>query len=111
MLKAPIRPLDPDAAGPFSLADPDKIRRILGDARWTHVSVSPWDGPITIGGGGSVAEAAEFMRKIGPCARAIAEQDLDPAEIQRKLVEHLSPLHEPAGVSLPAACWIVRAET
>lgn len=111
MLKAPVQPPNPDAPGPFSLEDPDKIKRILGDAKWRDITVSPWDGLITIGGGGSVAEAAQFMRKIGHCARAIADQDLDPVEVQRRLVEHLSVLHKPAGVSLPAACWIVRAET
>ncbi len=109
MLKAPLAMPDPDAPGPFSLADPKKIERVLGNAGWTQVSVTPWDGDIAIGGGGSLEESADFLLRIGPCARAIADQGLDPAEARKLLIEKLTPLLGAGGVKLGAACWLVEA--
>ena len=109
MLKAPLQPPDPDAPGPFAFADPAKITRILEAAGWKDIAIKPWDGALMVAGGGSVDEAAQFMLKIGPCARAIADQELDRAEALRRLGDRLAADKGPAGVALPAACWIVGA--
>jgi SAM-dependent methyltransferase len=109
MLKAPLPAPDPTAPGPFSLADADKIRRVLDEAGWRDVQVTAWDGLIPAGGGGTIEETADFMIKIGPCARAIADQALDLNEARRRLVERLTPLFSAQGVLLPAACWVVTA--
>jgi hypothetical protein len=109
MLTAPLAPPDPDAPGPYAFADQGKVQRILQDAGWRGVAMSRWDGALTIGGGGSPAEAADFLLRIGPCARAIADQQLDGGEARRRLIERLSPHHDGAGVALPAACWLVAA--
>lgn len=109
MLKTPLARPDPDAPGPFALADGEKIQRILRDAGWRNIVLSRWDGGITIGGGGSLGETADFMLKIGPCARAIADQDLDVGDAKQRLVDRLSPLYKNDGVVLPAACWLVTA--
>jgi len=109
ILKAPLAKPDPDAPGPFSFADANKIERVLGDAGWAHVSITPWDGDIAIGGGGSLEESADFLLRIGPCARAIVDQGLDPAEARRLLIEKLTPLLSAGGVKLGAACWLVEA--
>ena len=107
MLKEPLKPADPNLPGPFALSDPDKIKRILDAAGWRDVSIARWDGDIAIGA--NATEAAAFLLKIGPCARAISEQELDPAEAKRLLLEFLRPHEGPHGVARPAACWIVRA--
>lgn len=109
LLKAPITPPDPDAPGPFSLADQKKIARVLGEAGWRGVEVMPWDGAIPIGGGGTLQDAADFLLRIGPCARAVADQALDAAEAAQRLIDALAPLHSERGVALPAACWLVTA--
>ncbi len=109
MLKAPLPTPDPNAPGPFSLADDDKIRRVLDEAGWRDVEARAWDGLIAAGGGGTIEETADFMIKIGPCARAIADQGLDLNEARRRLVEHLAAMHSTKGVMLPAACWLVSA--
>lgn len=109
MLKAPIVPADPNAPGPFQLQDPDKIKSTLDAAGWRDVSITPWDGDVLVGGGGDSNAAAEFLLKIGPCARAITEQQLDPVAAKQKLADFLRQHETPAGVPLPAACWIVRA--
>jgi SAM-dependent methyltransferase len=109
MLKAPIQAADPDAPGPFQLQDPDKIKSTLARAGWRDVSIAPWDGDVLVSGGGDRHAAAAFLMKIGPCARAIADQHLDAAEAERKLSDFLQKHETSVGVPLPAACWIVRA--
>lgn len=107
MLKAPLVPADPNAPGPFQLQDREKIKTVL--AGWRDVSITPWDGDVLVAGGGDAHAAAAFLMRIGPCARAISEQNLDAAEAEQMLANFLRKHETPAGVALPAACWIVRA--
>ena len=110
ILKSPLTPADPNAPGPFQLQDPEKIRTVHATAGWTGVAVEPWDGDVLVGGGGGAEAAAAFLLRIGPCARAITDQQLDPAQAAKLLTEFLRQYETPAGVALSAACWIVRAE-
>jgi SAM-dependent methyltransferase len=109
MLRSAVAPPDPDAPGPFAFADRGKIERILSEAGWRDIAVKRHDSKIPIGGGGSLAETAEFLLRIGPCARAIAEQSLDPAAAKQRLIDHLAPSHRDGGVALAASCWLVAA--
>lgn len=109
MLKAPITPADPDAPGPFQLQDPEKIKAALTTAGWRDIAIAPWDGDVLVGGGGGANVAAAFLLKIGPCARAITDQQLDAAQAAQLLADFLRKHETPAGVALPAACWIVSA--
>ena len=109
ILKTPITPADPNAPGPFQLQDPEKIKTMLAASGWRDVSITPWDGDVLVGGGGDANAAAAFLLKIGPCARAITNQQLNAAHAQRLLADFLRKHETPAGVALPAACWIVRA--
>ncbi len=107
MLKEPIQPADPNAPGPFALQDPEKVKRVLNQAGWRDIVVTPWDGEISPGA--DAHDAADFLLRIGPCARAIKDQDLDRAQAEKLLIEALTPHAKPNGVTLPAACWIVSA--
>ena len=109
MLKAPLAAPDPDAPGPYSLANKAKVQSVLSDAGWRNVTLTPWDGAVPVGGGGALEEAAAFMLRIGPCARAIADQDLDASEAKQRLIDRLAPLQNKNGVALPGACWLVSA--
>ena len=108
-LKAPLPKPDPDAPGPFAFADAVKVERILGEAGWRDIAVTPWDGGIAVGGAGALEEIADFLLRIGPCARAIADQQLDTDEARRRLMDHLAPIYCDNTVTLGAACWIVTA--
>jgi SAM-dependent methyltransferase len=109
MLKTPLQTPDPDAPGPYALAEAGKIERVLGEAGWRDIALTHWDGALPIGGPGTLAEIASFVLKIGPCARAIADQALDAEEALRRLIERLEPLHRDGSLQMQAACWIATA--
>ena len=81
MLKAPLQRPDPDAPGPYAFSDPEKVERILRDSGWRDIALARRNGALGVGGGGAIGDIADFLLKIGPCARAIADQGL----IQSKL--------------------------
>lgn len=109
MFDTPWTPPNPDVPGPFGLSDPEKIERVLSQAGWTDIAITRWDGHNIIAGGVGLEESADFLIRIGPCARAINERGLDVAEVRRRLVDKLAPLHDGTGVALSAACWLVSA--
>jgi hypothetical protein len=82
----------------------------LSEAGWRSIVLSKWDGDLLIAGGGSVEDTADFLLRIGPCSRAIADQQLVVADARRRLIDALAPRHHGAGVALPAACWFVTAK-
>lgn len=107
MLPASLPPPDESLPGPMFFADPDKARSVLGRANWRDITIDAWDGQLLIGA--TAAEAAAYLLKIGPSARAITEHQLDRAKAEQLIVENLAKSQGPNGVSLAAACWIVRA--
>lgn len=107
ILKEPLKPADPNLPGPFALSDPDKVKRILDGAGWRDVSIARWDGNVKVGA--NAEDAAAFLLKIGPCARAMNEQGLDPADVRRLLLDFLRRHEGPGGIQRPAASWIARA--
>src|SRR5579863_8124855 len=58
----------PDGPGMFAFADPDRIRHVLAAAGWQHLEITSEHAPILVGGGGSVTDAADFVR-TGSMAR------------------------------------------
>lgn len=107
LLAAPLPPPDESLPGPFAFANAGKIEAILAAAGWRGVSITPWDGALRVGA--NAEDAADYLLKIGPSARAIAEHGLDPAAARRLIVNRLAEAQTANGVALAAACWIVRA--
>src|SRR6185369_3541531 len=65
----------PEAPTPFSLADPDRVRRILGDAGYDHIDVAPVDEPIDLGD--DTDDAYRFVETMGVVKGLL--EDLDDA--------------------------------
>ena len=108
-LREPPKPPEPGAPGPFAFGQREHIDRILTEAGWKDVRISPWDGQIELPGA-TAPETAEFMLEIGPLSRTIAEQGLDPAQIKAALVARVEGLADAEGrTRLKAATWIVEA--
>lgn len=99
-----------DGPGMFALADPDRVRGILTNAGWSEVDIAPERTSILLGGGGTVEEAAEFLRG-GSMARSLLA-GADPLTEQRAMASvrsALLPYADPDGVHLDAAVWLVGA--
>mgnify|MGYP003652665027 FL=1 len=106
ILPRPEKP-DPDAPGPFSLADPEKIQRILDAAGFRDITLTPIDEMLNLG---EFAEALDFMTKMGPTAEPLKEA---PPELRDTAIEAMRAAmaaHEtPEGLIMPAATWLVEA--
>jgi len=107
MLDAALPPPDESLPGPMFFANAGKIRATLTDSGWRDIAIEPWDGPLVVGA--DAKDAAAYLLKIGPSARAVAEHRLDAAEAERLIVQRLDQAQSPTGVALAGACWIVRA--
>ena len=101
-------PIDPNAPGPFALADPSRLRSILEGAGFTNVKIDKLDTVMHMAP--NARDAAQFSLGIGPLARAVAElDDATKAKIAERVAVALKQFETPAGVVPPAACWLVGA--
>jgi len=108
-LLPPQEPADPLAPGPFAFADGARLRRILGDAGFTHVEIEAFDGGVNMGV--TAEDAATEALNIGPLSRAATGLDEAVREKIRAAVAGVYARYvTPSGVIPPAACWLVRAE-
>jgi len=102
----PVPP--PDAPTPFALAEPERVRGILGAAGFSEVELQPIDEPIHVGTDAS--DALEFAKTMGiiegltdgldDAARSTAMSNLD--ELFRRHETH-------DGVLLGSAAWLITA--
>jgi SAM-dependent methyltransferase len=96
----------PDAPGPFSLADPDRVRGILTAAGLTSVELDPQSEPMWFGTDLEDATAFVFgmvgwmLEGADAAARVRALESLRSA-----LADHVGP----DGVTLGSAAWIITA--
>ncbi|HUR52046.1 MAG TPA: methyltransferase domain-containing protein [Mycobacteriales bacterium] len=98
----------PEAPTPFALADPDRVRRVLGAAGFVDVELQPLDEPMDLGA--DAGDALAFATTMG-----IVEgltQDLDETS-RATAMANLALLfqkHEtPDGVLLGSAVWLIQA--
>ena len=109
-LLPPSAPVDAKAPGPFSLADPAHIEKILTAAGFAEISTTAFDFAVQFAASGGVAAAVDVALQIGPASSALAGTDkaLRAAAAQR-LRAALSPYAQNGAVALGGAIWIVEA--
>ncbi len=105
----PFPDLGPEgAAGPFSLADPGRTRRLLTDAGFEGVEIKEITEELFLGE--DAADATEFLQGTG-MARLLFEGV--EADTERKAVdavrEALQAHEQPEGIRLGSAAWLVAA--
>jgi len=104
-------PPEPDAPGMFSLAEPSRLQGVLADAGWRHVTLTPREAPILLGGG-SVDDAVAFLRNGSLGHRMLDAAD---AATQARAIESLhralARRAGPHGLRLGAAVWLVQARS
>jgi hypothetical protein len=102
----------PEDPGPFSFADPDRVRRILTGAGFARPRFTPLDLSFDLAAAGSgVGDAAEQAARIGPTARALRDQ---PEEARLAALTAIRRALEPFVVGdrvpLSGAVWLVDGE-
>lgn len=103
-------PPEPDEPGMFSWADPGRVRRILEDAGFREVSLTPLDPVMRFAGPGDAAGAAEVAMMVGHVSRVLAGAEPQQRDAVRSaLVAFLQGHDGPEGITLPGALWVVQA--
>lgn len=115
MATAQVIPLPPapapDAPGPFSFGDPERVRGILSRAGYEAIALEDLEETLTVGGeGASLEQVVDFLLQIGPAGAALREAGPDAAvRVAAVVGEALAPFHGARGVRMESACWIVTA--
>jgi len=104
-------PPAPDAPGPFSFADAERVRGILGGAGFEEIAFEDVQQKLTIGGAGSVDDAVRFLIEgVGPTSAALRDAAPEVRDRVRAAVrDALAPMVTPSGVQAGSAAWIVTA--
>lgn len=97
-----------DAPGPFSLADPDRIREVLGQAGFDYVEIASVEEPLALGA--SVEDTVSFLAETGMGRAILADVD----ELIRKralaaVTDALGAYESRDGVWLGSRAWLVTA--
>lgn len=101
----------PEEPGPFSLADPERVTRILAEAGFLDPSLSPVDLQLDIAAGGGLEAAIQQAMTIGPAAAALREQPESIRVAARAFIaKALAAYAKGDAVLLPAAIWLVEAK-
>jgi SAM-dependent methyltransferase len=109
-LLPPQAPADPDAPGPFALANPDRTLRILAKAGWNDAALIRHDVPLRIAAAGQIDQAAEFATNVGVLAGRLAEEAPDTrARVRLAVAEALKPYDGPTGITLSGSIWLISA--
>jgi len=104
-------PPAPDAPGPFSLADPERVRGILSRAGFGDIVLDELNETLSVGGGAGLDQTVDFLLQMGPTA-AVLRDPANAAALPRIIAavrEALAPFLTPQGVRMPSAAWIVTA--
>jgi len=99
---------EPGEPGPFSFADPDRVRSILTDAGFEDVNLTALTAQLSVGA--DIDEAVDFLMTLGPSARLLQDQSNDVrATVAGDLREALGPFAGDDGLGLGSSAWIVTA--
>jgi ubiquinone/menaquinone biosynthesis C-methylase UbiE len=107
-LLPPQPPVDPYAPGPFAFADNARLAAILSEAGFQSPRMDKLDTVMNLGA--TIDDAAQAALNVGPLARIARELDeATKAKIRDRVSGVLSQFKTPAGITPPAACWLVSA--
>ena len=99
----------PEDPGPFSMADPDRVRQILGAGGFDDIALAPFDFSIPLGA--TLDDALAFALEMGPLSAPLnaatgESRDKAVAAVRDVLADHRDAN---GAVRLGGACWIVTA--
>lgn len=97
--------------GPFSMANPDVVRKQLEIAGFRDVNFERTDGPVTVGD--SPENAMQFQLALGPAGEVFREAG-DEAERRRDEIEQalrdaIAPYERDGKIVMPSSSWTITA--
>lgn len=109
---APPAPVSPDAPGPFSFGNRDKLDRRLREAGFDEIAITPFDAPLLFGVGvtedEALDDAVQMSFHLGPLRRLVGnEPEAVRDEVCRNLREAFRAKLSGGAVVLASAAWIV----
>lgn len=105
-----LPPRDPDAPGPFALADSGKIEDILAKAGFCDVLCRSLEKNIDVSIGGSLDDTVTFLSQMGPTGMLLREASDEVRRAATQAIRNrLEPLQKEGRIELGASIWIVSA--
>jgi ubiquinone/menaquinone biosynthesis C-methylase UbiE len=99
-----------DDPGPFSFANEERVRRILGEAGFTDIGMERADLSLDIATGRGLEAAIETVLTIGPTSRALENQPVDKIEATTQSIRTALAAHQQGEtVPLGGSIWVVTA--
>lgn len=97
---------EPDAPGPFALADAGRVTRILEESGWTAIDIQPIDVPCTL----PEKDLVRYLSRFGPVGMALTEAD-EPTRtrVLQTVRAAFDPFVHGEEVRYTAACWMIGA--
>ena len=109
-LLPPEPPADPDAPGPFALANANRTLGVFASAGWHDTTLTRVDVPMRFAAAGQIEEATNFATRVGALARILGEESPETrTRVTGAVAEALRTFDGPAGVSLPGSIWLISA--
>lgn len=97
------------APGPFGLAEPEHVRRVLSDAGFANIALEPLDADLDFGA--DLDSAYGYVSAMGVTRGLTAElDDVNRSRALESLRETLRAHETPNGVRIPSATWRITAE-
>jgi SAM-dependent methyltransferase len=107
---APDGPDGPGGPGPFSLADPDHVSSVLGQAGLGDIALESVVHELTLSDSGDLHPWAEHRFFMGSTRAHYLESTPERQHRARAtLIEAVAGYHGPEGLRLPGAAWVVSA--
>ena len=104
------RPARPEDPGPFSFADPERMRRILSAAGFGEPEISEASFMLDVAAGGGLEAAVQQAMTIGSAAALLRKQPENLIAAARANIEKaLRPYERDGAVALSSAIWLVEA--
>lgn len=107
-------PVDTHAPGPFAFSDPERLRRMLGEAGFERIELRPFEAPFYHGRGENraamVEDALQQVFRVGPIQRLLASRTDEVRERATLAIRAaLESIATEQGIAVSGATWVVTA--
>jgi ubiquinone/menaquinone biosynthesis C-methylase UbiE len=106
----PPEAADPDAPGPFSFADPSRLKSVLGDAGFRDIAIEHHPVTLRWAAADTLAGNVAGLIQMGPVSSLLVDQDdTVRQQVLEAVVEVMGEFYHDDALNLPAAAWLVTA--